>query len=59
MSDASGQRCGNCRYASGKVCVENDGMDCYAPLPYCIPKYIDRNMVMPDDGKDCPTWHAK
>jgi|GEM_PF-3814072 len=53
------RRCGTCQYASGQVCVEDDAMDCYAPLPDCIPKYTDRNTVMPTDGKDCPTWHPK
>jgi len=59
MTDASGQRCGNCRYASGKVRIGTCTWD--EPIP--IWAQAEMGGVFREmhaiHGKDCPTWHAK
>ena len=64
----SEQRCGTCKWFRELY----DSGDCEYPLPQWVKLTVDRlygtafpfdpmNVftMNPDDGKDCPTWHAK
>ena len=68
MTDASGQRCGTCRWYRE---VYSNG-DCEYPLPQWVKFVLSHAYnnvfpheilapftVRPDEGKDCPTWQAK
>ena len=38
--------------------LDVNGLQCTAPVPASATR-DDLNYMAPDDGKDCPTWHAK
>ena len=69
MTDASGQRCGTCKWQRLQYGVYGS---CGYPVPIWIRDAVlllHRNMfplealspstLHNDDGKDCPTWHPK
>ena len=69
MTDASGQRCGTCQYSEWQVSPKGNRLRSVAgscgfvvPIPIvprCYRITLHAIAIWPDDGKDCPTWHAK
>ncbi len=71
MNDASGQRCGNCRWwlpqlgRLNKPHYKRAGRCGYVVIWPTLPQYksfVETSTTLGiwhDDGKDCPTWQAK
>lgn len=60
MTDASGQRCGDCKLfviVAGGKCIWNPPFQRTYDLPMWIVR-ADR-YVSADGGKECETWQAK